>query len=133
MNKTIVLRLVALVVLSALLTACGAIQKTQIVQISSKNNSQKAIMKSVKCAIQQAGWNITYSDDESVSAGKAYGMDKVPCTLNIRLEEKQNSTTKAIFTVSNPRGVYGPGDYYTRDVVKALQECGAKGLVLESK
>jgi hypothetical protein len=119
--------------LIVLLSACAARSKTQIVQISPLNKGNSDTIKSIKCAIQQAGWNITYSDNESVSATKAFGLDNVPCTLNIRLEDKQKNTTKALFTVGSPRGVYGNGDYFSRDVVTALQNCGAKGLVIEQK
>jgi ABC-type proline/glycine betaine transport system substrate-binding protein len=122
-----------LIAMTSFMTACAARQKTQTVQISTVDNKSTNTMKSVKCAIQQAGWNITFADSDSVSATKASGMDNVPITLNIRLEEQQNNTTKAIFTVGSPRGVYGNGDYYSKDVVNALQNCGARGLVITAK
>jgi hypothetical protein len=131
MDKALFYKLGASFILVTLLSSCAARQKTQIVQISTSDSKSTNIMKSVKCAIQQAGWNITYSDNDSVSATKAAGMDNVPITLNIRLQERQNNSTKAIFTVGSPRGVYGNGDYYSKDVVNALQNCGARGLVVE--
>lgn len=131
MNKTFIMRIWFCIALITLLSACAARQKTQMVQITPTKSGKTDTMKSVKCAIQQAGWNITYSDNESISATKAFGLDNVPCTLNIRLQEGQNTANKAIFTVGSPRGVFGNGDYFTRDVVNALQNCGAKGLVIE--
>jgi hypothetical protein len=128
-----VLKSVLLFVVVALLSACAASQKTQIVQISTVDRNSSNTMKSVKCAIQQAGWNITYSDSESVSATKAHGLDSVPVTLNIRLTEQKLNTTKAVFTMGNPRGVYGNGDYYSKNVIDALNNCGAKGLVVEEE
>ena len=117
----------------ASLTACGAATKTQLVNISVKENTTDGAMKSVKCALQQSGWNITYTDTESVSATKPFGMDHVPVTLNVRLQKTEDNTIKARFTVNNPRGVIGKGDYYTRDVVNALQNCGARGLVISAE
>jgi hypothetical protein len=133
MGKNIFIKLGLAIIVVASLSACAARQKTQFVEISPLTKGRTDTMKSVKCAIQQAGLNITYSDNESVSATKAFGLDNVPCTLNIRLQEQQKNSTKAIITVGNPRGVYGNGDYYSRDVVKALESCGAKGLVIVEK
>jgi len=86
-----------IIVLIFTVTGCATIQKSlesqkqqdsleqQVIEISQTKENYDAMM-SMKCAIQQAGWYITYIDQESVTATKAYGDDKVKCTLNVRFE-----------------------------------------------
>jgi len=114
----------------ASLMGCAAATKTQLINISAKKNTTDSAIKSVKCALQQSGWNITYTDTNVVSAAKPYGWDHVPVTLNVSLKKIENNTIHAKFTINNPRGIFGKGDYYTKDVINALQNCGAKGLVI---
>jgi len=122
-----------LLLLIIMLSACAAQTKCQKFQLTKNSGKSVDIMKSLKCAVLQSGWTITYSDNDSLSAAKPIGLDHVPCTINIKLENNSGKTSMAIFTITNPRGVIGDGDYYTRDVVNALQSCGAKGLKITTE
>lgn len=125
------MRLLPLLVLVLSFTACAAPMKSHTVQITKTSGAVEDMIRSVKCATQHAGWSITYADGESVIAVKSFSLNPSHYTLNIILDKPSGQTVTATFTISNPNGVIGEGDYYTRGVINALQGCGAKGLLIK--
>ena len=86
MSRKVLFIVVSFVIIVSL-TACAAATKTQLVSITAKESTTDSAMMSVKCALLQSGWNITYTDTESISAAKPFGWDHVPVTLNISLQK----------------------------------------------
>lgn len=119
------------VVLSALvalaLVGCAA-NKSYRVDVPTKDGTAKSTVNALKCAAQQSGWNITFADDNSVSAQKTVGADNVPLTLNLRVDP--DNPTKVIMTTHEPRGIEG-STLYQRPVIEALKNCGAPNVQWE--
>ena len=123
MNMTTTWMWVAAV--AALGTAGGcATAVTHQLQVSPKQGGRAEAIQALKCGAQQAGWSIAYADNDSVSARKAVGFDSVPLTLNLILQPGSAPPTRVAMTIGNPRGIAG-ATVYQREVVSAIQNCGA--------
>lgn len=90
MSRKVLFIVVSFVIVVSL-TACAAATKTQLINITAKESTTDNAMKSVKCALLQSGWNITYTDSENISAAKPFGWDHVPVTLSISLQTTNGS------------------------------------------
>lgn len=108
-----------------LMTSCAGTM-TQAIVIKPKDENLSD-MRAIKCAVQQAGWTITYADEERLSGTKTVGMDNVPLSLNVAIQSKHNAT----ITVASPRGIIGgASNPYFRDILKAFESCGAGATVI---
>ena len=102
------------------LTSCvGTL--TRAIEINSKKMDLDD-MRTIKCAVQQAGWTITYTDEERLSGTKTVGMDNVPLSLNVVMQTKHN----AVITLGSPRGLIGgSSNPHLREILSAFEACGA--------
>ena len=111
------------------LAGCAS-TKSYNLEVPTKARTANATIDALKCAAQQAGWNITYVDKISISATKTVGGDNVPLTLNLRLQP--DNPTKVIMTTYEPRGIEG-SMLYQRPVIEALKNCGVPNVQWEPK
>ena len=126
MQEKMISRLTATLVLIALV-GCASTKNFNL-YVPTKAGTTAATVQALKCAAQQAGWNITYADETSVSAQKTVGADNVPLTLNFRVQP--DNPTKVIMTTHEPRGIKG-ATLYQRPVIEALKNCGAPNVQWE--
>lgn len=113
--------LVSLLVVFVFLSGCASTKSFQL-DVPTNAGTTQSTVNALKCAAQQAGWNVTFADDNSVSAQKTVGADNVPLTLNLRVEP--GNPTKVLMTTHEPRGIQG-STLYQRPVIEALKNCGA--------
>lgn len=106
---------------AATLVGC-AVNKTFDLNVATEVGTAPATLDALKCAVQQAGWNITYADKDSISGRKTVGLDNVPLTLNLRI--RADNPTQVVMTTHNPRGIIGL-KVYQRPIIAALRKCGS--------
>ncbi len=111
----------ATLVLVTSLVGCAE-NKRFVLDVPMKVSTTTATVKALKCAAQQAGWNITYADETSVSAQQVVGGDNVPLTLNLSVQS--DNPSKVMMTTHEPRGIKG-ATVYQQPVIDALKNCGA--------
>lgn len=110
--------------LSAILLSISGCASNKVfsLDVPTNDNTSAATLQALKCAVQQAGWNVTFADESSVSAQKSYGMDNVPLTMNLRIQP--GSPTKVVMTSHNPRGIAG-STLNEEPIIEALKSCGS--------
>ena len=104
------------------LTACLSTDNVKTVDIASDNGADD--MHAIKCAVQQAGWTITYADTEFLSGTQASGSSAGPLSLNIRINPADGTQRPVSFTIHPPARNFFIGDM-VKPVVNALPACGA--------
>jgi len=107
--------------ISYIVTGCGPGIANQMVRITPANASTP--IQAAQCAAQQSGWNVTFKDEQSLSAAKTVGMANVPLSLNVAIQSKDGSASKAAVTVYSPRGE-GQAGIFQNEFLKAFRRCG---------
>lgn len=123
-SRVLMLGLVGMV----LCAGCAAVE-TGFIKINAVGGSPSPSIQTVRCAAQQSGWTITFSDDQNLSGTKTIGMDNVPLSLNVGIQTEDGSALKASVSVNSPRGGSIAREYQ-REFIEAFTRCGASADVI---